>query len=109
MHYSLYQLTWFFIIYAFIGWVIGTSIAALRKKKFIDVGALFGPYCPSYGLGGVCFTVFLSELKDQPFFLFLGGVILTFFLSVMTGLILEKIFHRNGGTILIEKCSSEAM
>ena len=43
MHYSLYQLTWFFIIYAFIGWVIGTSIAALRKKKFIDVGALFGP------------------------------------------------------------------
>ena len=40
------------------------------------------------------FAVFLSELKDQLFFLFLGGVILTFFLSVMTGLILEKIFHR---------------
>lgn len=94
MHYSLYQLTWFFIIYAFLGWVIGTSAAALRKKKFIDVGALFGPYCPSYGLGGVSFSIFLSELEDTPFFLFLGGVILTFFLSVMTGLILEKIFHR---------------
>ena len=94
MHYSLYQLTWLFILYSFIGWVIGTSSAALRKRKFIDVGALFGPYCPSYGLGGVCFAVFLSELKDQLFFLFLGGVILTFFLSVMTGLILEKIFHR---------------
>ena len=94
MHYSLYQLTWLFILYSLIGWVIGTSSAALRKRKFIDVGALFGPYCPSYGLGGVCFAVFLSELKDQLFFLFLGGVILTFFLSVMTGLILEKIFHR---------------
>lgn len=94
MHYSLYQLTWFFILYSFIGWVIGTSAAALRKKKFIDVGALFGPYCPSYGLGGVCFALFLTELDENLFFLFLGGVILTFFISFMTGQILEKIFHR---------------
>ena len=94
VHYSLYQLLWFFILYSFIGWVIGTSAAALRKKKFIDVGALFGPYCPSYGLGGVCFAVFLSELREHLFFLFLGGVILSFFITVMTGLILEKIFHR---------------
>ena len=94
MHYSLYQLLWFFVLYSFIGWVIGTSAAALRKKKFIDVGALFGPYCPSYGLGGVCFALFLSELEENLFFLFLGGVILTFFIALMTGQILEKIFHR---------------
>lgn len=94
MHYSLYQLLWLFILYSFIGWIIGTSAAAVRKQKFIDVGALFGPYCPSYGLGGVCFTVFLSELRENLFFLFLGGVILTFLITVITGQILEKIFHR---------------
>lgn len=94
MNQFLYELLWFFFTYAFAGWVIGTALAAVREKKFVDVGFLYGPLCPAYGLGGVAFALFLTELKDHLFFLFLGGAILSFLMTVFTGLILEGIFHR---------------
>lgn len=94
MNYTLYQLLWFFLLYSFIGWAIGTSVAAVREHRFIDVGFLFGPYCPAYGFGAVAFAVFLPELKNHLFFLFLGGVILSSAITFSTGFVLEKIFHR---------------
>ena len=94
MNHTLYELLWLFFIYAFAGWMIGTVLAAVREKKFVDVGFLYGPLCPAYGLGGVVFAVFLTELKDHLFFLFLGGAILSFLVTEFTGLILERIFHR---------------
>ncbi|MDD5968935.1 MAG: hypothetical protein PUC17_05580 [Anaerostipes sp.] len=35
-------------------------MAAVRKKVFVDVGFLYGPYCPSYGLCTVLFTIFIK-------------------------------------------------
>ena len=89
----IYYLLWFFILYSFIGWVLGTAAAAVREKKFVDVGFLYGPYCPAYGLGGVVFAVFLPELKNHLFFLFLGGTVLSFLVALLTGFVLERIFH----------------
>ena len=94
MNYTLYQLLWFYLLYSFIGWAIGTSVAAVREHRFIDVGFLFGPYCPAYGFGAVAFAVFLPELRNHLFFLFLGGVILSSVITFSTGFVLEKIFHR---------------
>ena len=94
MNYTLYQLLWFYLLYSFIGWTIGTSVAAVREHRFIDVGFLFGPYCPVYGFGAVAFAVFLPELRNHLFFLFLGGVILSSVITFSTGFVLEKIFHR---------------
>ena len=94
MNYTLYQLLWFYLLSSFIGWAIGTSVAAVREHRFIDVGFLFGPYCPAYGFGAVAFAVFLPELRNHLFFLFLGGVILSSVITFSTGFVLEKIFHR---------------
>lgn len=94
MDYSLYQFLWFFLMYSFLGWVFGTAAAAVREKRFVDVGFLYGPWCPAYGLGGICFALLLSELKNQLFFLFLGGVVLSFLVTLLTGFVLERIFHR---------------
>ncbi|MBS6194157.1 MAG: putative ABC transporter permease [Clostridiales bacterium] len=94
MHYTLHQLLWFFFIYSFVGWGIGTIAAAVREKKFVDVGFLYGPFCPSYGLGGLAFAVFLPELHNRLFFLFLGGAILSFLVTIATGFVLEGFFHR---------------
>ncbi len=94
MEITFYRLLWIFAVYAVIGWGIGTAVAAVREKKFVDVGFLFGPWCPAYGFGGVIFAIFLQELKNELLFLFLGGVILSFLLSISTGFILEKIFHK---------------
>ena len=90
----LYDLLWFFFLYAFAGWVIGTAAAAVREKKFVDVGFLYGPICPAYGFGGVIYIIFLTELRGHLFFLFLGGAILSFLLTLLTGFVLERIFHR---------------
>ena len=94
MEYSFYQLAWFFLVYAFAGWVFSTVVSAIRAKKFVDPGFLLGPYCPAYGFAGVLFAVFLSDLKEDLFFLFLGGVVLSFLVGITAGFFLERIFHR---------------
>lgn len=46
------------------------------------------------GFGGLAFAVFLTELHDNLFFLFVGGTILSFVVTYTTGFVLERIFHR---------------
>ena len=94
MNYTGYDLLWFFLIYSVLGWGIGTAAAAIRKRRFIDVGFLYGPWCPAYGVGGVAFAVLLSELRNNIPFLFLGGMIVAFLVTYMTGGMLEYVFHR---------------
>lgn len=94
MSLSIYQLIWYFFIYSFIGWMLGTMLTSIVVKKFVDVGFLYGPFCPAYGVGAVMFAIFLTELKNNLFFMFLGGVILSFVIAHLTGFFLEKIFHR---------------
>lgn len=89
-----YELLWLFFSYSFAGWVTGTAGAAARQRKFVDVGFLYGPWCPAYGVGGLLFAIFLTELRDSLFFLFVGGVILSFIVTYTTGFVLERIFHR---------------
>lgn len=89
----IYDQLWIFFVYSFIGWVIGTILAAYRRKKFVDVGFLYGSYCPSYGICGVLFFILLHELHNQWFFMFLGGAIISSFVVYMTGFFLQKIFH----------------
>ena len=94
MQYSVQELLWFFIVYSFLGWIISTAATAFREKKFVDVGFLYGPFCPAYGFGAILFAVFLVELKTRPFFLFLGGAILSAVTALLTGIVLERMFHR---------------
>ena len=94
MKYTLYELAILFFTYSFIGWCSEVCTAAITKRKFINRGFISGPSCPIYGIGAILFAIFLPELKDSPFFLFLGGVILASLLEYSTGKLLEKIFKR---------------
>ena len=94
MYYTGYELCWIFFVYSVAGWVISTAAAAFRKKKFVDVGFLYGPWCPAYGFGAVIFALFLTELKGEIFFLFLGGAILSFLVTISTGFLLENVYNR---------------
>lgn len=92
MDYTFYQLGWFFLVYSFLGWLLETSLAAAKKRHLLNRGFLNAPFSPIYGLGGVLFALFLPELRDDPFFLFLFGAILATGLELLTGVLLEKIF-----------------
>ena len=94
MIYSFYELVWFFFVYSFAGWCGEVCAAAAERKRFINRGFVSGPLCPVYGIGAVSYAVFLPELADNLFFLFLGGMILGAFIEFVTGLLLEKIFHK---------------
>ncbi len=94
MTYSFMQLTWLFFIYSFAGWVMEVISAALRRRKFVNRGFVSSPFCPIYGFSAVLFAIFLPDLTEHLFFLFLGGMIVATLLEYSTGLLLEKIFHQ---------------
>ena len=94
MVFSFYEICWFFFIYSFLGWCGEVCQAAFSRKKFVNRGVVGGPLCPIYGTGAVAFTLFLPELREELFFLFLGGMILASFIEFVTGALLEKAFHR---------------
>lgn len=94
MEYTAYQLLWFFLVYAFLGWLGETALAAARKRRLINRGFLNAPFSPVYGLAGVLFALFLPELREDPVFLFLLGMILATALELATGVALERIFRQ---------------
>lgn len=94
MVYSFYQLLWLYIIYSFIGWCGEVVVAAVKRHRFVNRGAVSGPFCPIYGLGAAVVAVFFPELKGNPLFLFLGGMVVNTFVEYVTGRIMEMSLHK---------------
>lgn len=92
---NVYTLTWYFVIYAFFGWCLEVIYQAVEHGKFINRGFLNGPYCPIYGFGMIIVTSTLEPIKENILILFVGSVMLTTALELVTGFVLEKIFHQN--------------
>lgn len=90
---TIYEIAWYFFIYAFLGWCTEVSFFAVKKGKFVNRGFLNGPVCPVYGFGLVAIIAALTPLKDNLLLLFLGSVLITSALEFLTGWALEKIFH----------------
>lgn len=90
---TIYEILWIFIIYAFIGWCVEVSYAALDRGIFVNRGFLNGPYCPVYGIGVLIVIIVLTPLKNNLLLLYFGSLLLTTILEFLTGLILEKVFH----------------
>lgn len=90
----MYTFFWNFFLYAFLGWCVEVSFAALTTGKFVNRGFLNGPVCPIYGFGAVIVLWFLEPLKQNLLLLFVGSVVLTSLLELVTGFVLEKLFHQ---------------
>ncbi len=94
MTYNLTDYVWLFFIYSFAGWCMEVCYAAIRQRKFVNRGFVNSPLCPIYGFSSVLFALFLPELTENLFFLFLGGLLLASTLEYSTGMAMEKIFHK---------------
>lgn len=90
---SGYEVVWIFVIYAFIGWCTEVAYAAVDTGKFVNRGFLNGPVCPIYGCGVLLVVVVLTPLKENLLILFVGSLILTTAIELITGFLLEKMFH----------------
>lgn len=90
---SLYDIIFYFAIYAFLGWCVEVAYAALNTGKFVNRGFLNGPVCPIYGFGVVFIIIMLTPIENNIFMLFIGATFITSFIEYMTGFVLEKVFH----------------
>lgn len=87
----LYAYT-YFIIYAFLGWICEDIYCGIGKRKFINRGFLYGPYCPIYGFGALLVIYPLLMVSNHPIVVFIFGMILTSILEYITSFIMEKLF-----------------
>ena len=92
MEYSAYEGLWLFFVYAFLGWCVEVSFAAIKHRRFVNRGFLSGPVCPIYGVGMVTVLWCLAPLRGNVVLLFVGAVILTTLLELFTGFVLDKFF-----------------
>ena len=89
-----YYISYFFV-YAIIGWIIEVSFHVITKGRFINRGFFNGPYCPIYGFGAIAVISILNVVGDgNKLFLFFMAMIIATILELITGVILEKIFHK---------------
>jgi uncharacterized membrane protein len=89
-----YQLLMFFFIYGFIGWCLEVCYHAVETGKWSNRGFLNGALCPIYGIGVVAILYLLEPISEFGPLLFVGGVILCSAIELVTGYIMEKIFHQ---------------
>lgn len=85
----------YFFIYAIIGWMLEVSFHVITQGKFINRGFLSGPYCPIYGFGALGVILALNKVDEvNKFTLFFASMIIATLLELITGFLLEKIFHK---------------
>lgn len=82
-----------FYCYAFLGWCAEVSYHAVVTGRFINRGFLNGPLCPIYGFGVMTVILLLSPIAENGPLLFTAALVLTSFLELLTGVLLEKLFH----------------
>ena len=82
----------YFILYAFLGWVCEDLYCGIPKKKFINRGFFYGPYCPIYGVGALLVLYPLLFVKQYPILVFLLGMVITSVLEYVTSWAMEVLF-----------------
>lgn len=93
MLFTLEEALWLFLIYAFLGWCAEVAFAALTRGIFVNRGMANGPICPIYGFGMLAVLLCLEPFRKNFFLLFLGSVLVTSALELVTGWALERFFH----------------
>lgn len=90
--YSVYELLWLFLIYAFLGWCMEVAWCGIGEGYFSNRGFLNGPVCPIYGFGAVAVILCLTPIENTVL-LFFASMGITSVLELITGFALEKIYH----------------
>ena len=81
-----------FFIYAVIGYFSEVIYCSLIKRRLVNRGFLYGPYCPIYGFGALMIIIFLKPFKNNFILVFVLGLILASILEYFTSWALEKLF-----------------
>lgn len=90
MNSMTYDLAMLFFTYSFVAWLAETTVATIKEKDFRNRGFVSGPFCFIYGITGTLLTITLQDLRSNPFFLFLGCMVVSTAIEWFTGKLLER-------------------
>lgn len=91
--YHLTQWLLFFFIYSFIGWIWESCYVSVRKRHWVNRGFLHGPMLPIYGSGALVILISTIGVRENPWLIFLFGMIAATVLEYITGAVMERLFH----------------
>lgn len=83
----------YFFFYSAAGWLMESIACSGAQKRWINRGFLTGPMCPIYGTGAVALTLLLTPLRAHPLLVCLLGMVITSVVELITGILMEKLFH----------------
>lgn len=90
---SLPLILFYFMTFAFLGWILEVSFAAVKSGRFVNRGFCNGPVCPIYGAGVAVIYAVLGALRDTWVLLFLASILVTSAIELVTGFLMDKLFH----------------
>lgn len=68
MTYTFIELTTYFILYSFLGWVVEVGIIAIKDRRFRNRGFVNVPFCMMYGIMMDILVVLWPNLINHPVF-----------------------------------------
>lgn len=89
---SGYHVVLWFLVYSLMGWIVESVYMSIYNRKLTNRGFAKGPFCPIYGVGALTVFFLLRPYSDQPFQLFLLGMILATAIEFITAVIMNRIF-----------------
>lgn len=89
---SIRYLILYFLIYAFIGWLLETGYSFVTLGHFTKRGFLFGPLCPIYGWGAIILITVLNKYKNHSLKLFFYAAIIFSIFEYLVGFGLDALF-----------------
>ena len=79
-----------FVFFSIIGFISEVIYCSLNKRK--SGKALYGPWCPLYGLGGLLIISVVSHVPENMFIIYLVSVLVSSFTEYLVSVVLEMIF-----------------
>ena len=89
---SAYHVVLWFLVYSIMGWIVESIYMSVCNRKLTNRGFAKGPYCPIYGVGALTVFFVLRPYSQNPFTLFVLGMVLATAIEFLTALIMNKIF-----------------
>lgn len=79
-----------FVFFSIIGFISEVIYCSLNKRK--SGKALYGPWCPLYGLGGLLIISVVSHVPENMFIIYIVSVLVSSFTEYLVSVVLEMIF-----------------
>ena len=84
----------YFMIYAFGGWVAQGIWVGFKNRRFVNTGFFRGPWVPIFGIGCLLIIYVIDPISRNPFWVFFNTFWITSVLEYVTSWALQKMYHR---------------